>query len=71
MVARIDQASRLPPRLRFFETGGRLREQITADPSFLQRHGGVWVANAIPIRGARDGDFGVEGLRRAAPEAER
>jgi hypothetical protein len=90
VVAQIDQASCLPLRLQFFEVGGRLRKEITADPSFLQQRGDVWVAHAMLIRDARDGtsthfmvdthqqdvllpdgDFDVEGLRRAAQEAER
>ena len=55
VLAQIDKKSCLPLRLQFFEPGGRLRKEITADPSFLQQHGEVWVAHAVLIRDMRDG----------------
>ena len=55
VLAQIDKKSCLPLRIQFFEPGGRLRKEITADPDFLQQHGKVWVAHAMLIRDMRDG----------------
>ncbi len=47
VVSYVDQESCLPLRMEFYETGGRLRKQLTTNPGSNLKHGSTWVAHRL------------------------
>jgi hypothetical protein len=54
IVSYIDQESCLPLLMKFYESGGQLRKELTTNPRANLKHGSVWVPHTALMRDVRD-----------------
>ena len=54
IVSYIDRESCLPLMMKFYESGGQLRKELTTNPRANLKHGSVWVPHTALMRDARD-----------------
>jgi hypothetical protein len=54
IVSYIDQESCLPLRMKFYDSGGQQRKELTTNPRANLKHGPVWVPHTALMRDLRD-----------------
>lgn len=54
IVAFVDQKTCVPLRIEFYETGRRLRKELTVDPAEILQRGPAWIPHSVLLRDIRD-----------------
>ena len=54
VISFVDKKTCTPLRIEFYETGRRLRKELTIDPAEIRQHGEAWIPHSVLLRDIRD-----------------